>query len=303
VERLSNRTSGHESGAGGRPSFARSLGITKVCYFSSRSYESIVQDDTFQTLFRHLWRGYHWLYIGCGRGTDDPNFGRLLAWAAEKLGSAGLPHFRLCLAKEADALRDEYRTQPNLRMVAYGPKHDALPGFLERLSEALPCRPFVRIREQGQFFRIRTQRPEDVILPSRNEYLQGDVHRPQFINSVERQLGQDGFAWLRGPGSHGKTTAALLIATSASRRNQPTYYLDLNDAPTAPAGTSVANVMQSLCRPHALVILDNVNRNEAVARTLYNAWANSRRGSSLLLLGRTDTRGGASSRYPAILPT
>lgn len=36
--------------------------------FSRASYERIVGDDTFQTLFRHLWLGYHWLYIGCGRG-------------------------------------------------------------------------------------------------------------------------------------------------------------------------------------------------------------------------------------------
>ena len=135
--------------------------------FSRRSYERIVHDDTFQTLFKHLWLGYHWLYIGCGSGTDDPNFGRLLAWGAEKFGSAGLPHFRLCLASETVALRYELREQPNLRLVEYGTRHEALPHFLEQLSESLPCRPFVRVREQGQFFRIKTQRPSQARSPPR----------------------------------------------------------------------------------------------------------------------------------------
>ncbi|MBI2472541.1 MAG: SIR2 family protein [Planctomycetes bacterium] len=256
--------------------------------FSRRSYAHIVCDDTFQTLFRHLWLGYHWVYIGCGRGTDDPNFGRLLRWGAEKFGSASLPHFRLCLQSEAESFRDEFRWQPNLRLVEYGRKHEALPHFLEHLSESLPCRPFIRIKEQGQFFRIKTQRPEDIILPSRQEYLQGEVHRPKFVDALEQLLTRDGFAWLLGPASHGKTTAALLIATSPSRLNHPVYYLDLNDTPVAPVGTSVENVMQSLCRPCVLFIVDNVNRNEALARVLHDSWARHRRRSSVLFLGRSD---------------
>jgi hypothetical protein len=261
--------------------------------FSRRSYERIVVDDTFQTLFRHLWLGYHWVYIGCGRGTDDPNFGRLLRWGAEKFGSASLPHFRLCLQNEVASLRDEFR-QPNLQVVPYGIRHEDLSHFLEHLSESLPCRPFIRIKNQGQFFRIGTQRAEDVILPSRTEYLQGEVHRPKFVDSLEQLLTQDGFAWLRGPASHGKTTAALLIATSLPRRSHPVYYLDLNDMPVAPVGTSVENVMQSLCRARVLFVVDNVNRNEALARALHDSWAKYRRGSSLLFLGRSDSPSTAS---------
>jgi hypothetical protein len=260
--------------------------------FSRNSYDRIVNDDTFQTLFRHLWLGYHWIYIGCGSGVDDPNFGRLLMWGAEKFGSASLSHFRLCLNAETLALAAEARNHANLRLIGYGPQHDDLPKFLEDLSEALPCRPFTRIREQGQFFRTPTQQPRDVILPSRSEYLEGAVHRPKFVGDVEARLTESGFAWLRGPASRGKTTAALLIATSKSRCDHPVYYLDLNDVPVAPAGATLENVMQSLSRPRALLIVDNVNRDQALARRLYDAWSKDRHGSNLLLLGRTEPEAG-----------
>jgi hypothetical protein len=254
--------------------------------FGTASYQRIIDDETFQALFKHLWLGYHWLYIGCGQGAHDPNFGRLIRWGAKNFGAHSLPDFRLCLEADLAALRLEHQDQPNLRLVSYGKKHDALPRFLCRLTESLPCRPFIPINEQAQFFRVAGQPPEDVILPSRKEFDRGEVHRPLFLRALTSRLHRNAFAWLRGPRSHGKTTAALLVATSKAQRNHAVYYLDLNETPVAPIGSNVESVMESLCRPGVLFILDNVNRNETLARRLFDAWDKQRRGSRLLFLGR-----------------
>ena len=264
--------------------------------FSRSSYDGITSDDTFQSLFRHLWLGYHWLYIGCGRGSEDPNFGRLLKWGSSMFGAAGLSHFRLCLESEVAVLEEELKEQPNVRVTPYGLEHAALSHYLLELSEALPCRPFQRVRDQSQFFRTKSQRPDDVILPSQAEYLGGGVHRPSYMNELDSTLTAGGFAWLRGPASHGKTTAALLAATSNMRRGYPSYYLDLNDDAASPPGTTIENVLQSLCRPGALFVIDNVNRNEPLARRLFDSWSRRRRGSQLIFVGREELDVNSASR-------
>ncbi|MCX6908543.1 MAG: hypothetical protein NTY01_10930, partial [Verrucomicrobia bacterium] len=253
--------------------------------FDRDSYKKVTDDDTFQKLLACLWMNFHWIYIGCGSTTSDPNLGKLIQWGAEKFPKSSPSHFRLCLARDTAALLEEHQTHHKLYVLPYGDKHERLPAFLRNTCDAFRCSPFVRVEEQAQFFRVSTQDPHRVVWPARQEYVNGAVYRPTFLRQVVTGLQDAGFVWLRGRASHGKTTAALLLAT-ASEQREPVYYLDLKNEKETDAGSAVG-ILRSLCRPGILFILDNVNRDESLARRLFEVWNESRRSSRMLLLGRS----------------
>jgi len=263
--------------------------------FDNNSYQRIIKDETFQRLLSYLWLRYHWLYIGCGMGTDDPNFGKLLQWGANTFGRASaFRHFRLCHLDEVDKFGRQLKQLPglNLKLITYGRDYTKLPSFLRKLSNALPCKPFETVQSITWLFRQPHQRPEDSDRPSLDEFRRRCVPRPSFWKPLMQTLRQHSFAWLRGLPSHGKTTAALLVATSREQSKHPTYYLDLNRAIKPDDGGSLRRIVGSLARPGVLFIIDNVNRDEASAREIYDAWKEQRPGSRLLAVGRADRSGG-----------
>lgn len=83
--------------------------------------------------------GHTLVFVGCGAGLSDPNFGRLLEWSREALAHSPYPHYRLVLDSELAQADDAFCGIP-VRPIPYGPDHGALGPFLSGLGERARAR-------------------------------------------------------------------------------------------------------------------------------------------------------------------
>lgn len=98
-----------------------------------RDYEKIVNDATLQNALRSMVTTHSLLFVGCGAGLEDPNFGALLNWAGEALKASPRQHFRLCLEGELATLSTAHPKEQNIKLIPYGDKHSDLALFLQSL--------------------------------------------------------------------------------------------------------------------------------------------------------------------------
>ncbi|MGA9622940.1 MAG: SIR2 family protein, partial [Bryobacteraceae bacterium] len=250
------------------------------------SYNRIVADRDFQDLFKSLWLGWSWIYVGCGDGLDDPNLGRMLAWS-QRWDASGLPDYFLTKADQARALAQRIDKPRNLVVVGYA-DHADLPGILTSLTPAAHCWPFVPVNED--FFLYRTSNsPATLPFPSRAEYLNGEVPTLTADAEVLARLDRHGWAFVLDVASVGKTTLGLRVAATPVQRDHPVYYLDLAivDPVTVIDALTVA---RRLTRPGALLIVDNAHHQPELARQLWEQWRDRPRGSRLLLIATRTQR-------------
>jgi tetratricopeptide (TPR) repeat protein len=98
-----------------------------------RSYERILGHAHAQAVLRAVQTLHTLLFVGCGDGLSDPNFGALLEWARGVFQSSEDRHYRLCLDGEVDDLRKLHKDD-HLQPVSYGSDHSKLAGFLHGLK-------------------------------------------------------------------------------------------------------------------------------------------------------------------------
>jgi len=100
-----------------------------------RSYEDLLRDEAAQALQTAVGTLKSLIFIGCGAGLEDPNFGALLAWLGKCFSGSSFRHFRLCLDSELDDLRAQHgKAKDRVMPVAYGADHGELAGFLQDLA-------------------------------------------------------------------------------------------------------------------------------------------------------------------------
>ncbi|HZZ80635.1 MAG TPA: SIR2 family protein [Gemmataceae bacterium] len=99
----------------------------------ARSYGEICGDDFSRTALRGFMISGTFLFVGCGAGLDDPNFGVLLDWARTTLKECHHSHFILVRSDELDAWRTHLHGIP-VEPIPYGSSHTDLLQFLEQLS-------------------------------------------------------------------------------------------------------------------------------------------------------------------------
>jgi tetratricopeptide (TPR) repeat protein len=102
------------------------------------SYDRIREHDLAQTILRGARTFKTLLFVGCGEGLSDPNFGALLEWAREVFRNMEGRHYRLCLDGELGKLNDEHR-EDHILPVSYGPDFDHLAAFLGALRSIKPA--------------------------------------------------------------------------------------------------------------------------------------------------------------------
>ncbi len=98
-----------------------------------RSYERILSHGHAQALLRAVQTLHTLLFVGCGDGLSDPNFGALLDWARGVFKDSEVRHYRLCLDGEAEKFRKQHKDD-RLHPLPYGPKHSNLLRFLQDLK-------------------------------------------------------------------------------------------------------------------------------------------------------------------------
>jgi tetratricopeptide (TPR) repeat protein len=117
-----------------------------------RSYEQVLGDDHAQTLQRAVAALKSILFVGCGEGLSDPNFGSLLEWTGKVFAGSEYRCFRLALDNERELIQQQHSNQQRLFVLSYGQKHDDLAGFLRGLKpESKTAEP---LRPAAPFFRL-----------------------------------------------------------------------------------------------------------------------------------------------------
>jgi tetratricopeptide (TPR) repeat protein len=150
-----------------------------------RSYQKLLDSRGAQAIQQALVAHRTLLFIGCGDGLSDPNFGALLEWSAAAFGGSIYRHYCLCLAGERDALQKRRPADDRLFYVEYGSRYEDLVPFLRDLA---PHKTLVTLPNPGYCFG-REREVEEVVAA-----LLADNPQPLPI--------------LGGPGM-GKTTIAL----------------------------------------------------------------------------------------------
>jgi hypothetical protein len=74
------------------------------------------------------------LFVGCGGTVKDPNFSQLVGWAKEAIRDVPPRHVPLWREEELEAVREELKSAPWLRPVAYGADYKDLAPFLRGLA-------------------------------------------------------------------------------------------------------------------------------------------------------------------------
>ncbi len=108
-----------------------------------RSYEEVCRDEFLQSALRGLMISGTLVFVGCGTGLEDPNFGVLLAWAQSILAQCQHAHFILVRSGEVDDWRTRLKAIP-IDPIAYGEHYSDLTPFLEGMAERVHR---LRVRE------------------------------------------------------------------------------------------------------------------------------------------------------------
>jgi hypothetical protein len=250
----------------------------------SSSYHRVISDVDIQQLFRTLWLEWSWLYIGCGDGLDDPNFGRLLEWS-KGWGTSALPDFVFAREDKAKEIAARPCKPSNLVSIGYM-SHDELPVVLGSVTPAARCWPFVRIDDDFPLFHVSGANDP---FPTKQEYIEGNVPTLAADAELLQRLQAHGWACCIDMASVGKTTLALRTATTHEQEGSQVFYLDLKKEFPDGADASPLAAAYRLARPNTLLILDNIHHQPELARHLwqqFNAWPSNSRGRLLLVATR-----------------
>lgn len=251
------------------------------------SYDRIKEVALAQTELRHLWLHWHWLYLGCGGGLADPNFGALLQWGREVgLGESAMRSFFLTAHATIGSLPAPVVRSTNLTTHAYG-DHTELPGLLRELTPEARCAPFERVGPSGRRLRRVDESPLASPFPSWQEFIDGEVPALAADEEVLRRLDVHGWAFVLDTASVGKTTLAYRIAARPEYRGKPAYHLLLSDIfgdDNLAVSVSPQSAVSRLARQGVLLIIDDANLQPELAHTLWQQWRERPTGSKLMLL-------------------
>jgi len=99
----------------------------------AKSYYDIVNKEYAQSLQKAIGFFHSLIFVGCGKGLEDPNFGPFMDWARRIKGSSTIPWFILCRNQDASELKKRW---PFIIALTYGKDHTDLPNFLRQLQPA-----------------------------------------------------------------------------------------------------------------------------------------------------------------------
>jgi hypothetical protein len=227
-----------------------------------KSYESIGRDALAQAVLHALRTVSTLVFIGCGDGLSDPNFGALLRWSRTAFAGDEYRHFRLARDSEIVTLQQQHPSEERIFVISYGDSHSELEPFLRSL------RPV----SKAPSLPISTGSPP-LQLPGRPRCLGRDATIDDIAMTMISPNPQP-IPILGGPGI-GKSTVALALlydARVSARFNNRRYFVRCDSAKSADAvrvelaqmlGIPVGAHMRDQVRSHltefpAALVLDNL---------------------------------------------
>jgi tetratricopeptide (TPR) repeat protein len=198
-----------------------------------RSYEAVLGDAHAVAMRNALASTRTLVFVGCGAGLADPNFGALRRWLAVVFASSPYRHYRLCLKEELADLWREHGLDERIVPLAYGDGHDDLGPFLRMLvsgtttvGSASIARPAVPAPEQEA--RVPSALPRIWNVPQlRNPAFTG---REDVLEALAAARGQGAAATaitqtIAGLGGVGKTSLAVEYAYRQSSQLDVVWWL------------------------------------------------------------------------------
>jgi hypothetical protein len=98
-----------------------------------RSYEAILGSEHAQTMQRAMAALRCILFVGCGEGLSDPNFGALLDWTRTVFERSEYRCYRLTRSGDVAELRKRHPLEQRLVVLDYGADFHALPEYVRSL--------------------------------------------------------------------------------------------------------------------------------------------------------------------------
>ena len=103
-----------------------------------RSYEQVLGHEPAQNIQHTLATVKTLLFVGCGEGLHDPNFGKLIAWTSRVFAKSEYRRYRLALESEREELQKQHPPEQRLFVISYGQQHSDLAPFLRSLGVYRP---------------------------------------------------------------------------------------------------------------------------------------------------------------------
>jgi tetratricopeptide (TPR) repeat protein len=94
------------------------------------SYQKLLKSAGAQAIQQAVVASRTLLFVGCGDGLSDPNFGALLKWSAKVFGTSIYRHYCLCRESERAELQKRYPPGKRLSYLEYGKDYSDLVPFL-----------------------------------------------------------------------------------------------------------------------------------------------------------------------------
>ncbi|GAA0452992.1 hypothetical protein Ade02nite_01080 [Paractinoplanes deccanensis] len=106
--------------------------------FGTGDYDRLAAEESYESVMRALWLDRTLLFIGCSfDGMQDPDIGRLLAWAGKTFGQNQFRHYALLPTAECPPDRVAHLLRQRIQVIDYGPDPGTLPEFLRSLNPSL----------------------------------------------------------------------------------------------------------------------------------------------------------------------
>lgn len=116
--------------------------LVNTVVLGAKRYEEICSNTSAQNLLRSVMTRDTIVFVGCGAGLEDPNFGRLLEWSKEALRQCHHTHYVLVRARDRNSAFSQF-SGVNIEPLVYGNEYDDLPIFLESIGEQARLRQLI----------------------------------------------------------------------------------------------------------------------------------------------------------------
>ncbi|KAI0197827.1 SIR2-like domain-containing protein [Astrocystis sublimbata] len=233
---------------------------TNHIVLSAEQYYRVKHEPIIQETLQHILASKTVLFVGCGGGLSDPNFGPLIQWIGEKNVGAGYSHYILLQAAEGNPVTK--LPLIHLRCENF----DAIPRFLKDL---LPSNQ----RREGTIDEVPDDRERKKIdhwlQPVDQAWFLNDVLNLQGPNRFDRQVTQSQDVWnlnfpsrvlVTGEQGWGKTMFCASVIHHTSQNAQLATLLRTRD--------SLAYFFAATYQPHQEAPIVDINPFNTFLRTV-----------------------------------